>query len=356
MALLLALALLQEKPIPLPEAYAHPFLAFKLSIPKGWARGQTNGRADCSFYGTKAEAYIPRVDLYVKLTTQDFAAFASAMKETFRKQYPDSTVDSDEVSKVRDRDAHLFVLSFTDAGIAMRSVWMLVGVPGRVYMLGWACPAASAGRFQPAILALMRSLRVYALPTAPAAQKERFAKTYIEAEEAYRKGKPAEAAAKFKECAAILPEYPEIHASLGIALLKNKDYAGAEAAFRKAIDLDPADGSHYYNFGATLLQQFKNSEAAAMLRKAAEFEPAFEPAWTNLGVALLGADDPDGAIKALEKAVAVDPESPAAHFNLGNAFERKGLKERAVAQWKEVLKLVPGHQPATDAIQRVERK
>ncbi len=336
----------------LPETYAHPFYGYKIRMPRGWTRVPNHGKADCSFQGPKAEGYVPRVDMYVKVRDAEVEGAARSLKDTFLKQYPDCVVEADDVSKVRGRDAHHFRLKFTDGGIPMLALWTLVGMPGRVTMLGWACPAAGGARYAAPIEAMMRSLRLYDLPVLDAPQREAATKAYQAGEKAYLAADYKEAAARFREAAALLARYPEVHATLGIALLRQKDFAGAEAAFRKAIEIDPEDGDHYYNFGSTLLQQSKDKEAAAALEKAVKFEPGFEPAWTNLGVARMGAGDLPGAVTALKLAVQADPESAAARFNLGNAYERSGSRELAVAQWKECLKLDPKHGPAQEALER----
>jgi len=355
-AVVLGLLLQQSpprKPVPLPGSYAHPFHAYKILLPPQWVRGKNQGQAHASFYAPKLEPYVPRVDLHVQKPVKEFGAFMAEWRGSFRKAFPDSSFPTDEVTSVRGRTAQFLEITFTDGGIPMKSMWMAVGRDERVYLLGWACTAAFYDRFARTVEAMLRSLRIYAEHEVPIDTKKAYDRLYGEAEGFYRAQKFAEAADKFRECAEILPEYPEIHATLGTALMRKRDYPGAEAAFKRAMELDPEDASHFYNYGATLLQQGKYEPAIEALRKAATAEPWMEPAWTNLGAALLAKKDAKAASEALEKAVAADPESVAAHYNLGCAYEALDKRDKAAAQYREALKLDPKHDGARRGLNRV---
>jgi len=354
-ALVFGLLFQQPSPkqsVPLPGIYAHPFYAYKILLPAKWARGKNHGKADASFYAAKVEGYIPRVDLYIQKTELEFGKFVGEFRTSLKTALKDAEFVGDEVTSVRGRTAYLFTVKFTDGPIAMKAVWMAVGRDKRVYLIGWACTAAAFDRYAPTVEAMARSFRIYDEPQASQEQKERFIRLYGEAEGSYRSQKYAEAEEKFRECASILPDYPEIHATLGTTRMRLRDHEGAEAAFRRAIELDPGDGSHYYNFGATLLQQGKHEPAIEALRKATEAEPGMEPAWTNLGAALLAKGDHRAAVPPLEKAIAADPESVAAHFNLGWAYEKSGKLDKARFQYRETLKLDPNHEGAKEALKR----
>jgi tetratricopeptide (TPR) repeat protein len=283
---------------------------------------------------------------------KEFGAFATKFRESFRNALGDVTFPVDELTSVRGRTAIFLQVKFTDGEIAMKSLWILVHRDDRVYQLGWACTAAFFNRFAPAVEAMFKSLRIYPEPDVPKEQAEKFMKLHNSAELLYRDQKYEDASDKFREAAELLPDYPEIHASVGTARMRLKDYAGAEAAYRRAQELDPDDASHAYNFGCALLQQRKLPAAAAALARAAEAEPWMEPAWTNLGVARLLQKEHEPAARALEKAVAADPESVAAHYNLGIAYEELGEREKAAAQYRETLKLDRMHEGAAAGLKR----
>ena len=356
-AVLLACLLQQsppKKPVPLPGQFAHPFHAYKVLLPAGWARGPSHSQAQASFYAAKTEMYVPRADLYIHKGAKEFGAFVSKFRESFRSAFADAAFPTDEITSVHGRNALFMIVSFTDGGIAMKSMWISVQRDERIYQLGWACTAAFFDRFAPAVEAMFKSLRIY--PELPVTKEkaEQFTKLYGQGEVHYRSQKYAEAADAFEEAAALLPEYPEIHATLGTALMRKKDYKAAEAAYRKAQELDPDDASHAFNFGNALLQQQKYDPAIVALTKAVQAEPWREPAWTNLGAARLAKKEYAAAAAALEKAVAADPESVAAHYNLGIAYEELGQKAKAATQYRETLKLDPQHDGARGALKRLQ--
>ncbi|MBI4563928.1 MAG: tetratricopeptide repeat protein [Planctomycetes bacterium] len=343
-----------KPPVRLPGSYSHPFFAFKIYLPSGWARGPNHGQANASFYAPKIEPYVPRVDLYLKKTPVEFAAYVQAFKAMLEKTYPDAAFSGEDVVASDQRHSWRFVASFTDGGIPMKSMWRLVGVGDRRYTLGWACPSASYDRYADAIDALMRSFRTYREPKASIEARRSFERLYEEAERLYRQGRNAEALSKFRTCAELIPEYPEIHAAVGTACLKIGNVADAEAAFKKAFELDPSDYGVCYNYGTALLRQSKYDGAIDLLNQATQADPHQEPAWTNLGVAYLGRERPANAATALEKAIAADPESPTAHYNLGLAYERLERQKEAVAQYRETLKLDAAHEGARDGLKRLQ--
>ena len=356
-AVLLSLLIQQpppKRPVQLPGTYAHPFHAYKILLPTGWARGPTHAQAQASFYAPRIEAYVPRADLHIVKGVKEFGAYTGKFRDSLRAAYPDTRFDGDELSSVHGRTALYLVVSFTDGGIAMKSIWMSVMRDDRVYQLGWACTAAFFKRFEADIEAMFKSLRIYAEPAVPREKAERFLKLYHEGEALYREQNFAGAGDRFAEAAEILPDYPEIHATIGTTCMRRRDFPAAEAAYRKAQELDPEDASHAFNFGMALLQQQKYGPAIEALTRATKAEPWMEPAWTNLGAAHFAKQQYAPAAAALEKAVAADPESVAAHFNLGLAYEQLGQPAKAAAQFRETLKLAPQHEGARDGLKRLK--
>ena len=65
-----------------------------------------------------------------------------------------------------------------------------------------------------------------------------------------------------------------------------KRYEEAEAAFRKAIELNPSDAEAYSNLGNLLNDLKRYEEAEAAYRKAIELNPSYAEAYSNLGILL----------------------------------------------------------------------
>jgi Tfp pilus assembly protein PilF len=73
-------------------------------------------------------------------------------------------------------------------------------------------------------------------------------------------------------------------------------------------------------------------------------------------VTLLDAGDDQGAIALLEPIVDASPKVSAPHINLGLAYARTGQADKAEAQFKKALELVPGHPAACNAYGLLCRK
>jgi tetratricopeptide (TPR) repeat protein len=120
--------------------------------------------------------------------------------------------------------------------------------------------------------------------------------------------------------------FPEAQFNLGMALRRMGDNAGAEAAFRKAID----DSS---------LRKKTNPLAQNML-----------------GIILRERGDYNGADRAFRKAILQSGgDVPVAHYNLAVLLERIERSRDAVSEYKTYLKLAPRGKNAANARLRLKR-
>lgn len=76
---------------------------------------------------------------------------------------------------------------------------------------------------------------------------------------------------------------------------------------------------------------------------AAEFMPEMEQHFKR-GMSLYSGGECDLAVIELKKALEIDPENAEAHLILGDIAERKLDYDRAIAEYKQVLKLNPSDQ------------
>jgi serine/threonine-protein kinase len=93
-----------------------------------------------------------------------------------------------------------------------------------------------------------------------------------------------------------------VHYNLGIALTAQGNHAGAEAAYRRAVDRKPDYAEARLSLGGALLLQQKYAAAEAALRKALDLKPDFALAWYHLGYAVMEQARFDEAATALKKA------------------------------------------------------
>jgi serine/threonine-protein kinase len=89
---------------------------------------------------------------------------------------------------------------------------------------------------------------------------------------------------------------------MGIMLYRQGEYASAEQALRKSIELDQRSTSAYAYLNAVLLRLNRNDEALRVLQQGLQFQPHWE-LYSNLGTSLFAKEDYLGAVKAFEKAV-----------------------------------------------------
>jgi len=176
---------------------------------------------------------------------------------------------------------------------------------------------------------------------------------------------------------------PDLYDLLGEAYSQLKDYAKAEAAYRRAVDSDPDDPGHRHGLAQALMAQDKYAAALEQFRKLAELEPgnwenhlrasslerrlgqfneaesslarARQLAPGNLEVlynqALLDQDEGrfDDAVKILTDAIAGMKNEPGTNANalgilyelLGRVYRDQGNYQSAVEAFQEMAKANP---------------
>jgi tetratricopeptide (TPR) repeat protein len=113
------------------------------------------------------------------------------------------------------------------------------------------------------------------------------------------------------------PENPAYHNNYALTLAKAKKYEEAQAELNKAAQLDPTQaGRYYYNLGAVYINSGQSGPAEAAFKKAIEVNPEYADAQYQYASALsaklvAGADGkvtaPEGMKEALEKYLSLDP-------------------------------------------------
>jgi serine/threonine-protein kinase len=140
----------------------------------------------------------------------------------------------------------------------------------------------------------------------------------------------------------LIPQQPDfyVYSRLGNALYWQQKYAEAEAAYRKAIALNPRYGGTYSNLGAVLNMQRRHVEAEAAARKAIALEPDYGTSYNTLGVALGNQGRYAEAETVFVKAVALQPDY-STYANLGRAL----VEQRKYVEAEPVLSKAIALQP-----------
>lgn len=98
---------------------------------------------------------------------------------------------------------------------------------------------------------------------------------------------PDEALAAVQQAVELAPEMPEAHQGLGRALLRQGEFAQAEAVFRRGLQLAPAFADLHHDLGLALLEQDRLLEALACFEAALRVNSKFAQAHLLLALALL---------------------------------------------------------------------
>lgn len=118
-------------------------------------------------------------------------------------------------------------------------------------------------------------------------------------------------------------------------------YAAAEAAYRRAVALDPSLANALTNLGNLAYRQGDEEQATRRYREALQIDPDQPEALYNLGYLALEAGRLVVAEEHLRAALAVDAEFADAHFNLGRVLREGGDTAGARAHWRAYLELEP---------------
>jgi superkiller protein 3 len=209
---------------------------------------------------------------------------------------------------------------------------------------------------------------------------------YLRAKIYTEQDKPEQAAAALKKAVSLQPDFAEAWSDLGQASKALLDDAGAFAAFRRSVELSPANAVSQYRLGAEYLRQGKPHEAVQHLQESFRLNPRNQSTlyslqlalrqdgqpkeaarikeklsellrnidkesqdaftalgWNNEGAVLEKAGDLQGAMKKYRAALALDPEHVGIRMNVGVAALRLGLWEEGLAELREALRRNPGN-------------
>lgn len=118
---------------------------------------------------------------------------------------------------------------------------------------------------------------------------------------------------------------------LGDAYTQTHDLPKAEAAYRKASELDPAESSHLRGLGQTLLSEDKYSDALAVYQKLSDLMPDDADVYLRLGQIYRELNKLDLAEQSLLKARQFEPGSPEVMYNEAMLYEAQGRYDDAIS-------------------------
>ena len=137
------------------------------------------------------------------------------------------------------------------------------------------------------------------------------------------------------------PQSSLAHAALAsVRFVLDRDMAGAEQSFRRAIELDPSIPSVRRRYGYLLAANGRFAEAIANTHAAAELAPTSSSTFADLGWIELLAGDHRAAERALREALRLDPTNGGAAFTLASSYELAGREADAWSEYRRGLLLL----------------
>jgi len=141
----------------------------------------------------------------------------------------------------------------------------------------------------------------------------------------------------------IEPRLAGAYGTLGhIKMQYDRDWAGAEADFARAIALNPALSEPHLYWGVLLGMRGELDRGLEELRQAEQLEPLLTVAKTRVASLLYFAHRYDEAIAQIKESLALDDRPGIAHALLGRIYLRTGRYDLALAEFAQVRGPTPG--------------
>jgi len=172
---------------------------------------------------------------------------------------------------------------------------------------------------------------------ANAVLREQFAK----ANQLSQEGKHDEAIAAYQQVLASNPQIAEAHYNIGFLNSQKKDWAAAEAAYLKALEVRPGYGEAIAALARVYQDSGQPARAAELLAKAAADNPKDAKVQFNLGVFHLNSGRAEEAAAAFQKAGEADPTNAEVHYYLGTLAVGQNKIPEAIASLEKYLSMNP---------------
>jgi len=161
-------------------------------------------------------------------------------------------------------------------------------------------------------------------------------------------GRPQLAARYFKEAVRLKPDYPEALEGLAKLNREQGNYGGSAQDLGKLLQLQPKNqdlpdrvSNAFNQQGLGLLKEGNFAEAEAAFKEAAKADPKAIGPLSNLGVAYFRAGRPAEAAEVFREAARRDPNNAEARFNLGLTLVAQGSMAAAYAVSLDLWRLNP---------------
>lgn len=224
--------------------------------------------------------------------------------------------------------------------------------------LSWEQPAAPADEQKVAVSEAAKQVaEAKAAPANPVVDsktaKAESVKRYNEAVQFHLAGKLNDAIAAYKAAIQFDPALAEAHSNLGLIYNQQHNYAMALSEFRKALAIQPKDAITYNGIGAALRAQRDLEGAIKNWETAVSYDPQLATAHYNLGTAYEIEKQYDKAMESYQQAVNNDYRLGEAYYRMGLIAERKKQRQVAIKNFRDAVKASGTAEYSEDARQRL---
>jgi adenylate cyclase len=134
--------------------------------------------------------------------------------------------------------------------------------------------------------------------------------------------------------------WPEAYNSLAaVEIYYKRNWAAAERAFHRGMELDPNFGDLHSHYGLCLSYLGRFDEAIAQTERAMQLDPFFPGTNLHYGTLLFFSRQYDRAAAQLAKTLDLYPDNAAAHEYFGNVCAKRGMSHEAITHWCSALNL-----------------
>lgn len=141
---------------------------------------------------------------------------------------------------------------------------------------------------------------------------------------------------------------------LGVIYQEAGQYDEAVKQFKLALKYNRKLDKPHYNMAMIYKEQGKIAKEIAELNKVLKLNSAFSLAYFELGKIAFNKKDYKQAADNFLKAANYSKTTTDYHFWLGKTYEKLNKPDKAIAEYQEVLKYIPGEPEATKALNRLK--
>lgn len=146
-----------------------------------------------------------------------------------------------------------------------------------------------------------------------------------------------------KQALKIAPQSADVHIAWGRYLSAMRNFPDAEAAFKKARQIDPKLLATHLDLGELYLGGlFKPKEAELSFREATRLRPDHAGAHNGLASTLVAQKRLTEAAVEFENAARLAPDNPLPLHSLGRMYQYTGETKKALDAYGRALKVTPG--------------